>query len=261
MPQQASIKALIKQHADIKLSNFECLVGKAFLKNGNYTVVVVPPCNAVDKGGWAGKDSMERKKLTTKDLLNLGIFGTIYAVIMAIAGFSSAPAPFLLFIFMSIAAFVNGTVFMLYLTRVNRFGMVLLLGILMGLIMLAIGKSWTVMLATIVFGLLAEAILAWGDYKAPLQSVLAYAVFSLWFIGPLLPILWFTDEYYANVMGENGAEYANAFLNFFSVPVVAGFGALIFVMALAGGALGRVLIKKHFTKAGLVQNSQTGSKK
>ena len=208
----------------------------------------------------AGEDSMERPKLTTKDLLNLGIFGTIYAVVMAIAGLSSAPAPFRLFIFMSIAAFVNGTVFMLYLTRVNRFGMVLLLGVLMGLIMIAIGKSWTVMLAVIVFGLLSEAILAWGDYRRPGQCIVGYAVFSLWFIGPLLPILWFTDEYYADVMGENGAEYAKAFLNFFSVPVVAGFGALIFVCALAGGALGRVLIKKHFTKAGLVQNSQTPEK-
>lgn len=203
---------------------------------------------------------MENSKFKTKDLLNLGIFGTIYAVVMAIAGLSSAPAPFLLFIFMSIAAFVNGTVFMLYLTRVRRFGLVLLLGILMGLIMLAIGKSWTVMLATIVFGLLSEAILAWGDYKRPAQCIIGYAVFSLWFIGPLLPILWFTDEYYAKVMGENGADYASAFLNFFSVPVVAGFGALIFVCALAGGALGHFLIKKHFTKAGLVQNSRESDK-
>lgn len=194
---------------------------------------------------------MEKAKFSTKDLLNLGIFTTIYAVIMAIAGVASSPAPFLLFIFMSIAAFVNGTVFMLYLTRVHRFGLVLMLGVLMGLIMLAVGKSWTVMLTVLIFGLAAEGLLAWGEYKRPGQCIAAYAVFSLWYVGPLLPLLWFTDEYYARVAGEHGAEYADAFLKFFSVPVVAGFGALIFVVALAGGALGRVLVQRHFAKSGL----------
>ena len=83
------------------------------------------------------------EKLRTKDLLNLGIFGTIYMVVVTILGVAGAATPGLLFGTMVVAAFVNGTVFMMYLTRVDRFGMVVVLALLMALIMMAIGRSWT----------------------------------------------------------------------------------------------------------------------
>lgn len=194
---------------------------------------------------------MPKQPLRTKDLLTIGIFTTIYAFIMAVAGVASAPAPYLLFIFMSIAAFANGTVYMLYLTKVRRWGMVLMLGILMGLIMIAVGKSWTVLFTVLISGLLAEAILYAGRYTAPWAQVLSYSVFTLWFIGPLLPLLWFPAEYRASVAEGSGQDYADAFLSFFTLPVVVGFGLLMAVMACSGALVGRVIVKKHFSSQSL----------
>ena len=192
------------------------------------------------------------EKLRSKDLLNLGIFGTIYMVVMAIFGIAGAAAPGLVFGTMVVAAFVNGTVFMLYLTRVDRFGMVVVLALIMALIMMAIGRSWTTVLTAIVFGLLAELILALTKYRNTVANILAYAVFTLWFIGPLLPIIWFTDDYFQSVAQGNGANYAHEMMNFFTVPVIAAFGAAIFVVGALGAWLGSVLIKRHFAKAGMV---------
>lgn len=197
------------------------------------------------------------EKLRTKDLLNLGIFGTIYMVVMAIAGVSGAAAPGLVFGTMVVAAFVNGTVFMLYLTRVDRFGMVVVLGLIMSLIMLAVGRAWTTVLTALVFGLLAELILALTKYRNTVANIFAYAVFTLWFIGPLLPMIWFTDDYFESVSQGNGANYAREMMDFFTVPVIAAFGASVFVAGALGAWLGSVLIKRHFAKAGIVSGTST----
>lgn len=191
------------------------------------------------------------EKLRTKDLLNLGIFGTIYMVVMAILGVAGAAAPGLVFGTMVVAAFVNGTVFMLYLTRVDRFGMVVMLALIMSLIMIAIGRSWTTVLTALVFGLLTELILALTKYRNTVANIFAYAVFTLWFIGPLLPIIWFTDDYFQSVAQGNGANYAHEMMNFFTVPVIVAFGVTVFVVGALGAWLGAILIKRHFAKAGM----------
>lgn len=192
------------------------------------------------------------QKLRTKDLLNLGIFGTIYVVVMAIAGMAGSAAPGLVFGTLVVAAFVNGTVYMLYLTRVDRFGMVFILAIIMAIIMVSVGRAWTVVLTALVFGLLAELILALTKYRNTVANIFSYAVFTLWFIGPLLPMIWFTNEYFKNVSQESGADYARAMMDFFTLPVIAGFGAAIFIMGMLGAWLGSVLIKRHFEKSGIV---------
>ena len=192
------------------------------------------------------------EKLRTKDLLNLGIFGTIYMVVVTILGVAGAATPGLLFGTMVVAAFVNGTVFMMYLTRVDRFGMVVVLALLMALIMMAIGRSWTTVFTALVFGLLVEFILALTKYRNTVATIFAYAVFTLWFIGPLLPIIWFADDYFQSAAQENGANYAHEMMNFFTVPVIVAFGATIFVVGALGAWLGSVLIKRHYAKAGTV---------
>ena len=76
----------------------------------------------------------DSKKLKGKDLINIGIFTAIYfVVIMALAMLGFIP------IFMPtysvLMPLLGGIVFMLFLTKVRKFGMVWIMTIIMGILM------------------------------------------------------------------------------------------------------------------------------
>ena len=141
---------------------------------------------------------------------------------------------------------------MLFLTRVKKFGMVTIMGILSGLLMGLTGMGlrgaspWG-----LVFGLLGDLILKSGGYKSAKKSLLGYAVFSLWMVGTYIPMYFMVEDSWASFAASFGEEYADqvmAVMPMWSIIlVIAG----IFVFAISGGLLGKALLKKHFAKAGI----------
>ena len=78
------------------------------------------------------------KKLQGKDLINVGIFTAIYFVVfMAVAmlGF----IPIFLPLLIAIAPLIAGIVMMLYYSKIQKFGMVSLTGLICGILMLLTG--------------------------------------------------------------------------------------------------------------------------
>ena len=72
-------------------------------------------------------------KIGAKDLITLGIFTVIYFVIGAALSLLVS-IPIMVPFFPSVWALINGTVFMLYTTKVEKFGLVTLMGVLTGLL-------------------------------------------------------------------------------------------------------------------------------
>jgi energy-coupling factor transport system substrate-specific component len=147
---------------------------------------------------------------------------------------------------------ITGIPFMLFLTRVKKFGMVTIMGILSGLLMGLTGMGFWGVPMGVIFGLLGDLILKSGGYKSAKKSLIGYAVFSLWMVGTYIPMYFMVEDSRASFAASFGEEYADrvmAVMPMWSIIlVIAG----IFIFAILGGLLGKALLKKHFAKAGIV---------
>lgn len=122
-------------------------------------------------------------KLQAKDLINLGLFTVLYFVLGCCVAIPIGFVPIFLPILGALWTLITGIPFMLFLTRVKKFGMVTLMAILSGLLMGLTGMGYWGVPLGLIFGLLGDLILKFGNYKSAKRSLIGYAVFSLWMVG------------------------------------------------------------------------------
>ena len=190
-------------------------------------------------------------KLQTKDLINLGLFTVLYFVLGCCVAIPIGFVPIFLPILGALWTLITGIPFMLFLTRVNKFGLVTLMGILSGLLMGLTGMGYWGVPLGLVFGFIGDMILKSGDYKSARKGLIGYAVFSLWMVGTYVPMYFMVEASWKSFADSFGNEYADKVMavmpTWSIVLVIAG----IFVCALIGGVIGQKLLKKHFEKAGI----------
>lgn len=191
-------------------------------------------------------------RMSPKDLINIGVFGALYLVVVFginMLGFIN-PAVMLVALVASIVA--GGIPFMLFLTRVRHAGMVTIFAIVTaGLLMLS-GHPLISFLISVGCALIAEAIIWAGRYRSRRLGVLAYAVYSAWYVGPMMPIFYDREAYFSGPsMQMMGADYVSQMQSLLSPGVLVAFDLSTIVFGLLGGLLGLRLMRKHFEKTGL----------
>ncbi|MGP3964019.1 MptD family putative ECF transporter S component [Nonomuraea sp. 3N208] len=191
-------------------------------------------------------------RMSPKDLITVGVFGALYLVIVFginMLGFIN-PAVMLAALAASIVA--GGIPFTLFLTRVRHAGMITVFAIVTSGILMLSGHPPISFAITIVCALIAEAIILAGNYRSRRLSVLAYAVYSAWYVGPMMPIFYARDDYFTSpAMQMMGADYVSQMQALLSPAVLLAFDVSTVVFGLLGGLLGLRLTRKHFEKAGL----------
>ncbi|NFV13267.1 Trep_Strep domain-containing protein [Clostridium sporogenes] len=191
-------------------------------------------------------------KLQAKDLINIGIFTALYFIIGCAVAIPIGFVPIFLPILGSLWTFITGIPFMIFSTKVKKFGMVTIMGILSGLLMGLTGMGFWGVPMGVIFGLLGDLIMKSGKYKSVKKNILGYSTFSLWMIGTYIPMYFMVDQAFADFSSSFGKEYATrvmAVMPMWSlILVIAG----IFVFAILGGLFGKAILKKHFEKAGIV---------
>ena len=195
--------------------------------------------------------STMNNKLQTKDLINLGLFTVLYFVLGCCVAIPIGFVPIFLPILGALWTLITGIPFMLFLTRVKKFGLITLMGILSGLLMGLTGMGYWGVPLGLVFGFLGDMILKSGNYKSARKGLIGYAVFSLWMVGTYVPMYFMVEASWKSFADSFGDEYADKVMavmpTWSIVLVIAG----IFVCALIGGVIGQKLLKKHFEKAGI----------
>lgn len=190
-------------------------------------------------------------KLQAKDLINIGLFTVLYFVLGCCVAIPIGMVPIFLPVLGALWSIITGIPFMLFLTRVKKFGMVTLMGILSGLLMGLTGMGFWGVLTGAVFGVLGDLIIKAGEYRSLKKGIFGYAVFSLWMIGTYIPMYFMADQARADFASQFSEEYADQVMGvmpFWSfILVIAG----IFIFAFVGGFLGKALLKKHFVRAGI----------
>ena len=189
-------------------------------------------------------------KIQAKDLINIGIFSALYfIVVMAAAMLGYIP------IFIPLLAvfcpLVGGIPFMLFLTRVRKFGMLTIMGTIFGILMLIFGMGWFSIFTGILFGFLADMVQKSGHYASARKSILCSGVFSMWLIGNFVPIVVTRDSYYQGLLSGYGQEYADTLMSYMPNWILIVLLAACLIFGILGGLLGKSLLKKHFVRAGI----------
>lgn len=173
-------------------------------------------------------------KLQAKDLINLGLFTVLYFVLGCCVAIPIGFVPIFLPILGALWTLITGIPFMLFLTRVKKFGMVTLMAILSGLLMGLTGMGYWGVPLGLIFGLLGDLILKFGNYKSVKRSLIGYAVFSLWMVGTYIPMYFMVEDSRASFAASFGKEYADkvmAVMPMWSIVlVIAGKYAVLYAV-------------------------------
>ena len=174
---------------------------------------------------------MQSNKLNAKDLINVGIYTAIYLVVFFVIGMLNA-IPVLYPLTYFIAPVVTGIPFMLFLTKVDKFGMVSIMGVILAVFWYLMGYTYIPTITYILAGVLSDLVFSFGKYKSFKFDVIGYWIFSCGMIGCAAPMWLMTAKYMPSWMG------------------FAGIG-IILISSIIGAFLGRKMLKKHFERAGI----------
>ena len=189
-------------------------------------------------------------RLQGKDLMNIGINSAIYCVIVtgvAMLGYIPIMMPMLC----ALVPLIAGVPFMLFLTKVKKFGMIWIMSIIIGIFMILTGMAHYALIVGFFTGLIAELIYKSGNYASQTKAVLTCGVFSMWAWGNFIPLFFNREAYWATrqSFGEEYITTLNSLMPMWLCPVLL---IASFVFGIIGGMFGKALLKKHFKKAGIV---------
>jgi energy-coupling factor transport system substrate-specific component len=193
-----------------------------------------------------------RRGLTVKDLVTVGIFTAILWLTMLIGGIPFAPNPVLTFYMPLGSALLGGPVFLLLLARVPKRGISTIVGILVAIVWFALGMHWAMSVGYAVGGIVGDVIAGIKSYRSVKTNILAFCCLCLGATGSYIcyfidPVGWY--GYMLNGGTEAGyLDTMNAVSQHW-ILVVTLIGTI--VVAALSGWVGSKLLKKQFEKAGI----------
>lgn len=192
---------------------------------------------------------MKDNKLKIKDLVTIGVFTVLYFVFMFGVGMMGV-IPILFLIYPTVLGIVTGTIIMLFMAKVQKPWALFILGMISPIIMLLGGHTYVIVLHSLVVMFIAEMIRRAGGYKSLKFNMLAFMVFNTWICGSLMQML-LAREKYIELSMMMGKEYVDALIELITYPHMALVYAGALIGGLIGAYIGKTLLKKHFTKAGI----------
>jgi len=197
---------------------------------------------------------MNENKLRAKDLITTAIFTVVTIIIFFAGSMTFGMIPILYPFLIAFISIPGGIVWVYLRVKVPKRFAIIIQSAVTTLVFWFAGIGPFLALGFLVGGVLAEIIAGVGKYKNFALNTLGYAAQAFCVhVGAFLVAIVARDYYYDYcTTGGMSVEWTNTFLNFMSWPVLLGSGALAIIGAIIGMLLGKVLLKKHFVKAGLV---------
>jgi energy-coupling factor transport system substrate-specific component len=190
------------------------------------------------------------ERLNVNDLITVGIFSVIIIVLIFLFGMLGY-VPILMIALPVLAALICGIPYMLFLTRVSKFGMVTLMGLILGIVMFLSGHTWVPIVVFTFFAFVADCILKMGNYSSVKHSIISHGFFILGIMGNMIPFFILRDFYMESMRASMGNDYVNVVAPFLNNEVLIVLFILTFIVGIASAYLGKIVLKKHFEKAGI----------
>lgn len=196
----------------------------------------------------------QKKGMTGKDIITVGIFSAIYFVINFAFMLLSGLHPLLWILMPGLIAVFAGIPFLMMCAKVPKTGAVVLMGFITALIYFVTGQFTVVILiAFAVSCILAELCRICSHYRSFRGNALAYAFFSLGMIGSPLPVWIMRDSFLAQISQQGMPEaYVSTLAALTSPGMIVVLVGTPIVGAILGILLARGMFRKHFEKAGIL---------
>ena len=192
----------------------------------------------------------EDGRLKTKDLIFAGAFGAIYLVMMLAIVMGTGSIPILYLLSPLTVGVIGGTIYMLCVLKIHKFGAALILGILF--LLISSTSNWLSIATALTAAVLAELILFLGRYKSRKMYLASFPFFNLNMAAPFALLQVNKQQFIDLSRAYYGEERANALDALTPGWIWYGLLALAFVGGIIGSVIASRLIKKHFEKAGIV---------
>jgi len=196
---------------------------------------------------------MNNNKLTAKDFITIGIFTTILFVVESACGMLGYIHPYVVAAYVVIIPIVGSIPMMLFFTKVEKFGMITIMSILIAIIMFVTGMGYLGAPLIVVVGVLADFIAKSGNYKSFKKIAISYGVFSVWVCANFFPVIVTAKDYRENLIKAGySVEYCDYLFKAINSKTIAFLVLVCFICGVIGAILGKATVKKHFEKAGIV---------
>lgn len=189
------------------------------------------------------------EKMNVRDYITTAICFVLLYIVFAVIGTPIGMTVIgNLFIF-AVCALFWGTVYMLLYSKVNKKGVVLLFSLILAVMMLM--NFWVISLVIALGGIVAEIVWRKLDRRKFSTMLICFTIqIVAWYLAQAVPLILLKDMYLAAI-----PAYAELYSGVYELLV----GPMFFVGlaatvagCIAGGFIGRFLLKKHFQKAGIV---------
>lgn len=193
-----------------------------------------------------------KERFDVKDLINIGVFGALYIILYSAVSFVGM-IPVCMLIIEFLCPIIAGIPLMILITKTKHFGNITILGVLVTLFMLVMGKP----LPCIGFGLLAgvsaDLLLMAGGYQSKMWTRLAFGAFNMWCMGMFITLFFsFRDDYLASYSASYGDVYIEKLANLTPAWMFYVLFVATFIGGIVGAFFNEKVLKKHFVKAGIV---------
>ena len=196
---------------------------------------------------------MKNNKLQAKDFITIGIFTALLFVVEFACGMLGFIHPYIVASYVVMIPLVGAIPMMLFYTKVEKFGMITIMSILIAIIMFVTGMGWLGAPLIILSGLIADLIAKKGGYKSFKMTALSHGVFCLWICANYFPVIVTAKDYRKSLLdGGYSAEYVNNLFLAINVKTIGILVVIAFVFGCIGAVIGKAAVKKHFEKAGIV---------
>ena len=150
-----------------------------------------------------------------------------------------------------IVPILTGVPMMLFYTKVKKFGMISIFGLLVGVFLCVTGMGLWPLAFGVVFGVLADLVAKSGEYCSAARTVLSNGLFNVLIFGNYVTLYTDRASYFASrqSFGEEYITTLDSLMQPWTAPVLI---ATAFICGILGALLGKKLLKKHFVKAGIV---------
>jgi len=182
----------------------------------------------------------------TRDLISVGVFTALYFVVVAVFGQLGGLVPVTQVFGPFYIPLLCGIPFMLFLTRVHRFGMITAMGWIVGLLLMATGMHWTVLVIALILAPLADLVARLGGYKRWWPLVASYVVFSEILIGTVWALFFQREAVLGRLSTRHDSTWINQIVALTPPWMFYVMVLMIVAGAVIGAFIGRAVFRKHY---------------
>jgi len=190
-----------------------------------------------------------KNKLSVRDYITMALILVLGYVVRSVIGIPMSLSIAGNLFIDAVSALLLGTIFMLFYAKVNKMWAKMIFGIVLALIQAM--SFWPSSVFLALGGIIAEIIWQKAGKEKFSTLVVCFTVqITAWYLGNYVPLILFTGA--MSTLSEQYVEMYTAVRDFAAGPMFFIGLAAVIVGCVIGAFIGKLLLKKHFVKAGIV---------